>query len=105
MDIFKALSDPTRRTIIERLHRDGPQSIKQLGVGLAISRQALTKHLNRLISAKIVRADFIGKEKIHQLEPKPVDKLMQWLTPFAERWEQRLQHLDDYLGETNEKDD
>lgn len=99
MDIFKALSDPTRRTIIERLHRNGPQSIKQLSQGLPISRQALTKHLNRLISAKIVSADFVGKQKIHKLESKPLDRLLDWMAPFAQRWDQRLLSLTKHLGE------
>ncbi|NVK57219.1 MAG: helix-turn-helix transcriptional regulator [Alteromonadaceae bacterium] len=104
MDIFKALSDPTRRHIIEQLYHHGPQSIKQLGLDLPMSRQALTKHLNRLISAKIVRADFEGKEKVHRLNAKPVDELLRWLAPFAQRWDQKLNNLQTHLGTPDEQE-
>ena len=54
MDIFTALADVQRRNIIEALHQRSNQSIKQLTINSSVSRQAITKHLNILIKAKIV---------------------------------------------------
>jgi predicted ArsR family transcriptional regulator len=67
MDIFNALANPRRRTLIEAVHRHDPRSIKQLSANAKISRQAITKHLDTLIKAKIVQSEFIGKEHVHVL--------------------------------------
>ncbi|WP_102796065.1 ArsR/SmtB family transcription factor [Bowmanella denitrificans] len=104
MDIFTALSDPIRRQLIEALWQRGPLSIKQLGEGLNISRQAVTKHLNVLIKAKLVSAEFSGKERIHQLNPRPMEQVALWLQPFAAQWDDRLSRLNTYLGEEHEQD-
>lgn len=104
MDIFTALSDPVRRQLIEALWQRGPLSIKQLGEGLPISRQAITKHLNMLVKAKLVNARYCGKERIHELNPKPMEKVALWLQPFAEQWDDRLSCLKAYLGEQHEQD-
>lgn len=104
MDIFTALSDPVRRQLIEALWQRGPLSIKQLGEGLAISRQAVTKHLNILLKAKLVSAEFSGKERIHKLNPKPMEKMALWLQPFAAQWDNRLSRLKGHIGEPHEQD-
>lgn len=103
MDIFNALADPKRRTLVEALYRHEPQSIKQLSLNASVSRQAITKHLNTLIKAKIVRAEFVGKERVHYLNPKSMQKLADWLEPFTEQWDTRLVSLQKHLGEKNEK--
>lgn len=100
MDIFTVISDPTRREIISRLHHGGPQSIKQLCEGMSISRQGVTKHLDKLIKGKVVSAQFIGKQRVHSLQPEPMRVLLSWLAPFAKEWDTRLGKLSSYLGET-----
>ncbi|GLR71516.1 ArsR/SmtB family transcription factor [Agaribacter marinus] len=102
MDIFSALSDPTRRHILEQLNRLGPQSIKQLNAGLPITRQALTKHLNRLIKAKLVMAEFSGKEKVHKLNPNALLTVERWIAPFAKQWDKRLQGLQIHMENKDE---
>ncbi|WP_339721624.1 metalloregulator ArsR/SmtB family transcription factor [uncultured Paraglaciecola sp.] len=102
MDIFTALADPQRRNIIEALHSRGKLSIKQLTMDSAVTRQAITKHLNILIKAKIVQADFIGKERIHKLNPKAMQSLFNWLAPFAQKWDDRLNNLAKYIGDQDE---
>lgn len=102
MDIFNALADAKRRNLIEALYRHEPQSIKQLSRHAPVSRQAITKHLNTLIKAKIVRAEFIGKERVHYLNPQSMQKLADWLAPFAKQWDKRLVSLQNHLGENNE---
>lgn len=99
MDIFKALADVNRRRIIEALYRQERLSIKQLTAGSSMTRQAITKHLNILIRAKVVIAEFSGKERLHSLNPKAVKVLMDWLAPFAQQWDARLNHLSEHLGD------
>jgi len=102
MDIFTALADPTRRQILERLQQNNALSIRQLSEGMPQSRQAITKHLNRLIKAKLINAQFVGKEKVHRLNAKPMQSLAQWLAPFAEQWDNRLENLVTFLENDDE---
>ncbi|GAC20132.1 ArsR/SmtB family transcription factor [Paraglaciecola arctica] len=103
MDIFTALADQQRRNIIETLHQRGNQSIKQLTIDSSVSRQAITKHINILIKAKIVQAEFIGKERIHNLDPKAMQSLFNWLAPFSQKWDDRLNNLTKYIGDKDVK--
>lgn len=102
MDIFAALADPNRRELILQLDSRGPLSIKQLSCDTNISRQANTKHVNILLESKLVSAEFIGKQRIHPLDTQPIQKLADWLQPFALQWEQRLNDLCQHLGEVHE---
>lgn len=70
-----------------------------------MSRQGLTKHLDKMIKSKLVIAEFSGKERLHTLHPKAMEKLTSWLRPFAEQWEGPLDKLKTYLGENDESPD
>ena len=59
---FHALADPTRREILERLRRAGPLSVHEVAAGLPMSRQAVTKHLDVLAGAGLVRIRRHGRE-------------------------------------------
>lgn len=96
------LADPNRRHLIELLHNRGAQSIKQLSLDANISRQAITKHLNILVKAKLVSAEFVGKKRIHKLNAKPIQKLADWLQPYAQQWDTRLSGLQQHLGEKHD---
>lgn len=90
--VFGALNDPTRRRLLEELRdRDG-QTLFELHVrlinwhGAALSRQALSKHLQVLEGAGLVRAEWRWRSKHHYFEPGPLKRLiMIWLGPMAER--------------------
>ena len=99
MNIFTALADKQRRHIIETLHHCGNQAIKELTQNSSVSRQAITKHLNILIKAKIVQAEFVGKERIHKLDPKAMQSLFNWLAPFAQQWDDKLNNLEKFIGD------
>lgn len=77
--VFKALADPTRRQLLDRLHEDNGQTLGQLCATLAISRQAVTKHLAVLEDANLVVTVWRGREKLHYLNPDPIEAI-------AERW-------------------
>ena len=77
--VFAALADPTRRTVLDRLAEEGPLNASQLATGFPVSRQAVAKHLAILETANLVAARKQGREKLHYLNPVPINQI-------AERW-------------------
>ena len=78
-EVFKALADPTRRQLLDRLFEKNGQTLGDLCAELAMSRQAVTKHLNLLEEANLVAVLWSGREKLHYLNPVPIHEI-------AERW-------------------
>jgi DNA-binding transcriptional ArsR family regulator len=97
--VFAAVADPTRRVLLERLRSGGPSSITALSDGLPMTRQAVTKHLDALRDAGLVRTSRHGRERVHVLEPEPLRAVEDWLRPYAEAWDRRLAALRRHLGE------
>src|SRR5258706_171706 len=81
--VFAAVADPTRRFLLERLRSGGPASITTLGDGLPMSRQAVTKHLDMLRAAGLVRVRRDGRERLHELDSAPLHEVDDWLRPYA----------------------
>jgi DNA-binding transcriptional ArsR family regulator len=77
--VFKALSDPGRRQLLDRLHADNGQTLGELCGHLDMSRQAVTKHLKLLEAANLVVTVWRGREKLHFLNPVPILEI-------ADRW-------------------
>ena len=78
-DVFKALADASRRSLLDRLHVKNGQTLNDLCDGLAMTRQAVTKHLSILEEANLVTTFKHGREKLHYLNPVPIHEI-------AERW-------------------
>ena len=78
-DIFRALADPSRRRLLDRLHAADGQSLGDLCAGLAMTRQAVAKHLDILEAANLVIAVRQGREKHHFINRVPINQI-------AERW-------------------
>ncbi|MGI8942815.1 MAG: ArsR/SmtB family transcription factor [Qipengyuania sp.] len=85
-DTFVALSDPTRRALLDRLSASGGLTLTQLGEGLPITRQAVAKHLAVLEAAELVASQRDGRCKRHYLNPLPLAKM-------ARRWLSRVEEL------------
>jgi DNA-binding transcriptional ArsR family regulator len=77
--VFKALADSTRRKLLDRLFENNGQTLGDLCERLAMSRQAVTKHLRILEAANLVATRWQGREKIHYLNPVPILEI-------ADRW-------------------
>lgn len=77
--VFRALADRSRRRLLDRLHARNGQTLNELCKGLAMSRQAVTKHLDILEGANLVATERRGREKLHYLNPVPIHDI-------AERW-------------------
>lgn len=98
-EIFSALGDPTRLTLVERLAARGPMRTGDLVDGLGMSRQAATKHLELLEGAGIVRSEKRGREVFRSLETKTVAEAAHWLDLRARAWESKLEGLRKLLEE------
>lgn len=82
-DVFKALADPHRREILDRLRENNGQTLSELAAPLEMSRQAVTKHLLILEKANLVSTVFRGREKLHYLNPVPLHEISRrWIQPF-----------------------
>jgi DNA-binding transcriptional ArsR family regulator len=80
---FKALSDKSRRQLLDRLHNKNGQALGELCEGLAMSRQAVTKHLGILEAANLVATERRGREKLHFINPVPIfDIADRWIGKF-----------------------
>lgn len=77
--LFRALADPARRLLLDRLHAESGQTSGRLCEGLGMSRQAVAKHLKVLEAAGLVVPLRRGREKLHHLNPEPIQEI-------ADRW-------------------
>jgi DNA-binding transcriptional ArsR family regulator len=93
---FSALSDPTRRDILERLVT-GPASITELGRPIGISLPGVLKHVRVLEEAKLVTTQKHGRIRECRLGPGDMDEVTRWIEHHRERWERRLDRLEAYL--------
>jgi DNA-binding transcriptional ArsR family regulator len=91
--VFAALGDATRLAVVARLCTDGPLSIARLSEGVAVSRQAVTKHLETLADAGLVHDTRLGRERIWQLEPRRLDVARRELDRISAHWDSALGRL------------
>ncbi len=81
--VFKALADPGRRLLLDRLHADNGQTLGQLCERMDMTRQAVTKHLKLLEEASLVVTIRRGREKLHYLNPVPIHAISErWIGKF-----------------------
>ena len=95
---FSAVSDPTRREILERLAR-GPATISELAQPLGISLPGLMKHVRILEEADLVRTEKNGRTRHCTLGSAQLDEAAEWIDRYRERWEKRLDRLETYIDE------
>lgn len=97
MDVFAALSDPTRRALIQHL-AEGPATATQLSLQFPISRQAVTKHLAALDAAGLVERNSSGREVRYSLRTEGLADVSTWVTEVGTSWDRRLADLKRTLG-------
>ena len=101
--VFKALADPTRRRLLDLLHRDNGQTLTALSAGLDMTRQAVTQHLQLLEEANLVAVVWQGREKLHYLNPVPLHEIAaRWIGKFERN---RLDALRDLKRKLEGRDD
>jgi DNA-binding transcriptional ArsR family regulator len=96
-NVFRALADPTRRAIFERLSRDGEQTVHALTDRSGVSQPAISKHLTVLKRAKLVRHRREGRETHYTAQPKALEPLVDWMTQYGVFWRDRFDRLEALL--------
>ena len=96
-NVFKALSDPTRRAIFERLARDGEQTVHALTDRARVSQPAVSKHLGVLKHAKLVRDRREGRETHYRAQPRALAPLIDWISLYGAFWRERFERLESLL--------
>jgi DNA-binding transcriptional ArsR family regulator len=94
--VFRALSDPTRRDVLERLSRK-PSSVSELARGTRMALPSFVAHLKVLEGAGLVRSRKTGRVRTYELAPARLRVAEDWLGRQRSLWERRLDQLDAYL--------
>src|SRR3989449_4825516 len=103
-EVFRALADPTRRSLLDELFREDGQTLSALQGRLPMTRFGVMKHLKQLEEAGLVGTRRRGREKLHFLNPVPLRLVhARWVSKYAEPWAARRSGLKNELEEQMEK--
>src|ERR1700761_579109 len=97
-DVFRAIADPTRRAILDRL-RAGPAPVNALASEFEQSRPAISKHLKVLRDARLVEEHRAGRERLYELRPVPLQQVAGWIEGYRSFWQVSLTNLKRLLEE------
>jgi DNA-binding transcriptional ArsR family regulator len=98
-DVFRAISDPTRRAILDRL-RAGPAPVNDLASDFEQTRPAISKHLRVLRESRLVTETKVGRERYYAIDPAPLQRVSGWLEGYRAMWQVNLTNLKRYLEDT-----
>ncbi|WP_119459833.1 metalloregulator ArsR/SmtB family transcription factor [Rhodospirillaceae bacterium SYSU D60014] len=101
--IFRALSDPTRRNVVERLG-SRPASVSELAAPYDMALPSFVEHLKVLERSGLVRSHKVGRVRTYQLAPEQLKVAEDWLGRQRRLWERRLDQLDSYLMKMKQED-
>ena len=101
-DVFRAISDPTRRRLLDLL-RDEERSVSDLVSELDISQPAVSQHLKILLATGLVSARRDGKRRLFRATPEPLLEIYDWLGHYQRFWTKKLDALGTYLDDQNPK--
>ena len=95
---FKALADPTRRRLFERLTREGELSVNALTEGSGVSQPAVSKHLAVLKRAQLVGERRQGREMRYRVDQQGLGPVVDWFSHYAAFWPEKFDRLEDLLS-------
>jgi DNA-binding transcriptional ArsR family regulator len=102
-EVFRALADPTRRSLLDELFKQDGQTLSALGQRLPMTRFGVMKHLKLLEEARLVTTKRRGREKLHFLNPVPIRLVHdRWVSKYAEPWAAALTGLKKSIEEENQ---
>lgn len=97
-EAFRALADPTRRAMVERLSR-GPVAVSDLAEPFPMSLAAVVQHVQILEDSGVIRTEKVGRVRTCRLEPRGLEGAERWIAKHRALWEQRLDRLGRLLAE------
>lgn len=95
-----ALADPTRRSVVERLGRQGEASVSELAADAGMSLTGMKKHLRVLEKAELIATEKVGRTRRCRLGPKRFEDLQGWIDSYRGMLEERLDRLEELLEHT-----
>ena len=95
--VFKALADPTRRALFERLSREGELTVHRLTEHSGVSQPAVSKHLGQLREAGLVLDRREGRETHYSVRPQALAPLIDWMKVYTNFWNERIDRLENLL--------
>src|ERR1700730_16081089 len=100
--VFRALADPTRRAVLERLTH-GPAAVGELAQPFKMALPSFVQHLGVLESCGLVSSEKRGRVRTYTIAPRPLTAAEHWLAAQRINWERRLDSLDDFLQTLKEQ--
>jgi DNA-binding transcriptional ArsR family regulator len=97
-DVFRALADPTRRGLFERLAAGGSLSVRDLTEGTTVSQPAVSQHLKVLREAGLVGEQKAGRNVLYRADPAGLKPLFDWMGFYGRFWSVRFDRLEDLLN-------
>ena len=98
-DVFRALADPTRRSLFERLAVEGELSVAALTQGAGVSQPAVSQHLAALKGAGLVAEQKVGRRVLYRTDPAGLKPIVDWFAHYAVFWRDRMDALEQVLEE------
>jgi DNA-binding transcriptional ArsR family regulator len=95
-DVFRAIADPTRRAILDRL-REGPANAGALAADFRSSRPAVSRHLRVLREARLVVDQRVGRERVYEVDTMPLEDVAGWIEGYRSFWRSSLDRLKQHL--------
>ena len=101
-DVFQAIADPTRRQIINLIALQS-MNLNAIADNFDISRPAISNHIKILHECGIISIEQIGRERFCKIQPANLREVADWVEPFRELWEQKLDSFEQYLNKLQSK--
>jgi len=101
--VFNALGDPTRRAMLARLAL-GEATVSELAAPHGLSQPTISKHLKVLERAGLIETSVQAQTRPRRLRPEALKAVDDWLAPFRQEWERRLDRLEDFIAETGSEE-
>ena len=102
-DVFSAIADATRRTVLLRLLREGEINVTDLKKPLSISQPAVSRHLRILREAELIRSRKEGRQVFYEVLPHRLKEVHEWVSHFERYWDEKLDALGEYLDQQKAK--
>lgn len=102
-DVFNAVAEPQRRDILDLLAR-GERSVNQIAEALHARQPQVSKHLGVLKQVGLVSVRSVGQQRLYRLNSAGLKPIHDWVKPYEQLWNERLDRLDDYLEQLQRED-
>lgn len=103
MLVFEVIAEPNRRRILDLL-AEGERPVGELVAQVALSQPAVSKHLRTLREAGLVAVRGEAQRRVYRVRPQPLQAVDDWLSPYRQMWQDRLDDLERHLETMNDRD-